>query len=169
MAIKLIFPSENNRIDVLDFYKEIIESNSECIGLKYYNDYDLWLTEMRNRKLNINLPNGFVRENFYLCYDDTKLIGVYSFKFELTDYLLNFGGHIGYAIRPSERRKGYATQILKEGLLLAKNFGFDKVLCVCNEDNIASEKTIIKNGGVFDNILFDSEENINVKRFWITL
>ena len=57
---------------------------------------------MRNRHTGENLQEGYVRENFYLCYENNRLIGVFSLKFELTDYLLNFGGHTGYAARPNE-------------------------------------------------------------------
>ena len=169
MNVKLIFPSEKNKEDVLDFYREIEMAGSECIGKRNSNHYEAWLEEMRNRQAGTNLPEAYVRENFYLCYDEEKLIGVYSLKFELTDYLLHFGGHIGYAVRPSQRKKGYATAILAKGLQKAKELGFFRVLCICDEDNIASEKTILKNGGVFENALFDPEEDVKVKRFWIEL
>ena len=85
-----------------------------------------------------------MRENFYLCYDGDEMVGVFSLKFELTDFLLNYGGHIGYAVRPSKRNHGLATQILKQGLELCKQFGFDRILCICDEDNYASEKVILK-------------------------
>ncbi len=167
--LTFLLPSEQNRDDVLAFYKEFEDAGDSCIGFAKRKDYDAWLTEMTNRNTGQNLPEGFVRENFYLCYEGAKLVGVFSLKFELTDYLLQYGGHIGYAVRPSERRRGLATQILKQGLSLCKNFGFDRVLCVCDDDNIGSEKVIQKNGGVLENELFDPEENVTVKRYWIEL
>ena len=90
-------------------------------------------------------------------------------KFELTEFLLNYGGHIGYATRPSERNRGLASQMLKQGLELAKEFGFDRILCVCDNDNYASEKVILKNGGTFENELYDPYEDVTVKRFWICI
>lgn len=102
-------------------------------------------------------------------HDGNKLVGLFSLKFELTDYLLDYGGHIGYAVCPSERNKGIATEILKEGLQIAKKFGFERILCVCDENNVASEKVILKNGGIFENKLYDPEEKVFVKRFWIVL
>lgn len=124
---------------------------------------------MRNRKTGTNLPSGFVRENFYLCYDKGEMVGVFSLKFELTQFLLNFGGHVGYAVAPSKRNKGLATEILKHGLEVAKENGFEKILAVCDEENYASEKVILKNNGIFENKLFDGEENVVVKRYWIYL
>ena len=124
---------------------------------------------MSNRKKGENLPDGYVKENFYLCYDDKELVGVLSLKFELTQYLFDYGGHIGYAVRPSRRNRGLATIILQQGLEIAKLFGFQRILIVCDEDNVASEKVIIKNNGIYEDKLFDQSEDVFVKRFWIDL
>lgn len=167
--LNFILPTDMNRNDVLSFYCEIEDSGSECIGFENYKDYPRWLAGMRNRYTGMDLPKGYVRENFYLCYDGTVLVGVFSLKFELTEFLLNFDGHIGYAVRPSERNRGLATQILKQGLDIAKQFGFEQILCVCDKDHYASEKVILKNGGAFENELYDSDEKVFVKRYWIQL
>lgn len=124
---------------------------------------------MQNRHRGENLPEGYVRENFYLCYEKERLVGIFSLKFELTPYLRDFGGHIGYAVRPSERNRGLTTQMLAHGLEIAKQIGFARVLCVCDEDNRASERVIQKNGGVLENRLYDPEEAVFVKRYWISL
>ena len=129
----------------------------------------LWLSGMQNRHTGKNLPEGYVRENFYLCYEGKRLIGVFSLKFELTEFLLNYGGHIGYATHPSDRTRGLATQMLKQGLALSKEFGFERILCVCDNDNYASEKVILKNGGIFENELYNPNEEVVVKRFGIYL
>lgn len=167
--LKFILPTEQNRDDVLSFYDEIEKCSGECIGIRNYKNYDLWLTEMHNRHTGKNLPKGYVQENFYLCYEGNRLIGVFSLKFELTDFRLKYGGHIGYATRPSDRNRGLATQMLKQGLEFSKEFGFDRMLCICDDDNYASEKVILKNGGVFENELYDPDEDVTVKRFWIQL
>ena len=165
--MKFVLPTEENRDDVLAFYKEIEESGSECIGCRNGKDYDKWLSEMQDRHSGKNLPDGYVRENFYLCYDESGLVGVFSLKFSLTEYLEKYGGHIGYAVRPSKRNRGFATQILKQGKELAEELGFGTLICVCDEDNAASEKVIIKNGGVFIDRLCDEEEKVFVKRYKI--
>ncbi len=167
--MKFILPTTENREDVQEYYREIERVGSESIGLWNYQDYDRWLIGMQNRHTGENLPEGFVREDFYLCYEGKKMIGVFSLKFELTKYLLDFGGHIGYAVRPSERKRGLATQILKQGLEIAKEAGFERILCVCDEDNYGSEKVILKNGGILENEMYDPEEKVMVKRYWIEL
>ena len=167
--IKFILPSEKNEKDVLSFYSEFEKNNKTCIGFNGYKDYNAWLKEKQNRLTGKNLPEGYVRESFYLCYEGDEMIGVFSLKFELTEFLRNYGGHIGYAVRPSQQNNGYATKMLYLGLKIAEKEGFTEVLCVCDDDNIASEKVILKNGGIFENKLFDSDENVYVKRYLIKL
>ncbi len=167
--MEFIFPAEEHRNDVLDFYAEFENNNETCIGYSGHEDYDKWLRGMCNRKTATDLPEGYVRENFYLCYDGGKMVGVFSLKFDLTEYLLNYGGHIGYAVRASERNRGLATEMLRLGTETAKELGFKCLLLVCDDDNISSEKVIIKNGGVFENKLYDNEEKVTVKRYWIDL
>lgn len=169
MMLTLTLPTASNRADVLDYYDEIERCGSTSIGIANYRDYDCWLTGMQNRHTGLDLPDGYVRENFYLCYKNNRLIGVFSLKFDLTDYLLNYGGHIGYAVRPSERGCGLATQMLTQGLSLAAQFGFTRILCVCDEDNYASERVIVKNGGILENTLYDPDDRVTVKRYWISL
>lgn len=165
--ITFILPTEKNKADILSFYGEFEKEGEVCIGIGNYKNSDCWLAEMQNRHMGLNLPKGYVRENFYLCYNENKLVGVFSLKFELTEFLLNYGGHIGYAVRPSERNCGLATEILKQGLKLSKKFGFERVLCVCDDDNYASERVILKNGGTLENRLYDPIEKGFVKRYWI--
>lgn len=165
--LTFVLPDEQNRRDVLAFYAEFEEAGGACIGCGGWRDYDKWLQGMRNRHTGRDLPEGYVREDFYLCYEGGALIGVFSLKFELTPFLLNYGGHIGYAVRPSQRKRGLATEILREGVLLARASGLDRLLLVCDDDNIASEKVILKNGGQYENTLFDPDEQVFVKRYWI--
>lgn len=167
--LTFVLPRQEHRADVLAFYSEFAQNGETCIGFGNWNNYDLWLTGMRNRHAGTGLPAGYVRENFYLCYQGDQLVGVFSLKFELTEFLLHFGGHIGYAVRPSDRNRGLATQMLKQGLMIAKEFGFSKVLAVCDEDNLASEQVILKNSGVLENKLYDHAEAVFVKRYWIEL
>ena len=110
-----------------------------------------------------------MQENFYLCYSGEEMVGVCSLKPELTEYLLQYGGHVGYAVHPALQNRGYGTEILAQTLRIAREPGFHRLLCVCDEDNYASEKIILKNGGVLENTLYDPEEAVTVKRYWIDL
>ena len=101
--------------------------------------------------------------------DDNKVLGFLQIRHEFNDYLSKFGGHIGYSVRPSERQKGYAKQMLKSAIPFCKEIGIDKILISCIDGNIASEKTIIANGGVYECTVLEPQCNRNLKRFWINI
>ena len=105
----------------------------------------------------------------FLRRNDNKLLGMIQVRHYFNDYLEKYAGHIGYSIRPSERRKGYAKEMLKMALPFCKEIGIDRVLITCKEENIGSEKTILSNGGVYERTVHEPTENKNLKRFWITL
>uniref|UniRef100_UPI0025D9A84D GNAT family N-acetyltransferase n=1 Tax=uncultured Traorella sp. TaxID=1929048 RepID=UPI0025D9A84D len=79
------------------------------------------------------------------------------------------GGHIGYSVRPGERRKGYATLMLSKMIGVCREKNMEKILVTCLKSNQASRKTILKNGGVYEDERFEKEENDYIERYWITL
>jgi predicted acetyltransferase len=90
-----------------------------------------------------------------------EYVGAISLRHRLTDVLLTWGGHIGYSVRPSARRRGYASQALAMMLPVAARLGIDPVLVTCDTDNVASRRTIERNGGVYE----DTREG--KLRFWV--
>ena len=92
-----------------------------------------------------------------MAQDSTRIIGAIHFRHELNEYLLLHGGHIGYGIRPSERRKGYAVLMLGMMLDILRKMNFGKVLITCDDGNAASARTIERNGGLLENIVEEGE------------
>lgn len=131
-----------------------------------YHDFDYYLNN-----LEINEPkDGIVPDSVFFLLDIERniLLGAVDIRHYLNDYLLQFGGHIGDGIRPSERRKGYATEMIHLALIECKKLGIDRVLIICNKSNIGSAKSIIKNGGILENEFVDEDGEIN-QRYWIDL
>ena len=96
--------------------------------------------ELLDAHNGINLPDSWVPDSTYwLVTDHNRIVGVVNIRHSLTEHLFNAGGHIGYGIRPSERRKGYATKLLALSLEKAKQLNITKALIVCDEVNTASE------------------------------
>ncbi|MBR5969669.1 MAG: GNAT family N-acetyltransferase, partial [Lachnospiraceae bacterium] len=77
------------------------------------------------------------------------------------------GGHIGYSVCHSERRKGYATEMLRMILPVCRNLGLERILVTCLEGNEGSRKTILHNGGVYEKTVHEPKENVRLKRYWI--
>lgn len=100
---------------------------------------------------------------------DDRLVGMIQIRHRFNDFLEQYGGHIGYSVRPSERQKGYAKEMLRMALPYCRGIGLEKVLITCIDGNIGSEKTILNNGGVYESTVYEQEEQVYLKRFWITL
>ncbi|BDU51369.1 GNAT family N-acetyltransferase [Haliovirga abyssi] len=111
---------------------------------------------------------GLVPSTLYFMIDENeRIIGAIDVRHKLNENLKKSGGHIGYGIRLSERKKGYATLMLKLILDILKDKKYNKILITCNDENIASAKTIEKNGGIMENKIQNNEEI--VRRYWVTL
>ncbi len=106
---------------------------------------------------------------FFIRKFDNRLVGMIQVRHHFNDYLEKYAGHIGYSVRPSERRKGCAKRMLKMALSFCREIGIERVLITCNDGNIGSEKTILANGGVYESTVHEPSENQDLKRFWIVL
>lgn len=111
--------------------------------------------------------NGFVPNSTFFCLDVNRniLVGAVNIRHCLNQNLLLNGGHIGDGVRPSERRKGIATQMIKLALEECKKLGIHKVLMICDKKNIGSAKSIINNGGILENEIV--VDGIIEQRYWI--
>lgn len=116
------------------------------------------------------LPDGLVHNDLYWIVDEREVIGFLSFRHTLNDWLREVGGHIGYAVRASRRRRGHASAALSLGLERAREIGLRRVLVTCDDDNIASARTIERAGGVLQDVTDQSARgHALLRRYWITL
>ena len=168
MGIILVKPNEN-------YKKEFIKNESSfdgCSGLEEVSSFEEWM-DFDNR-LKEKYGESYVPSIQYLGIreEDDTLVGMIDLRTKLNDFLLNFGGNIGYSILPSERKKGYAKKMLSLMIEECKKLNYDKVLLCCDKENIASSKTIIANGGIFENEVKDTvglTESGTIQRYWINL
>ena len=157
-------------------FNEMMEEwlNTEDVGDNYtpyaifkndYKDFDNYLNNLEIKEKN----DKYVQDSVYflLNINENKLLGAVNIRHELNDYLLQYGGHIGDGIRPSERGKGYGNKIIKLALHECKKLEIEKVLITCNKENIPSKKSIIYNGGILENEVIKDDEII--ERYWIDL
>lgn len=133
------------------------------------NDFPAYVRFLENGARGI-APGGLVPWSAYWLMDHNSqtLVGVSSLRHTLSPFLKYRGGHVGYAIRPSQRRRGYGTLILKLTLEKAKQRGLERVLVVCHTENIASVHVIEQNGGKIENEVIPEGEK-PISRYWINL
>ncbi len=110
---------------------------------------------------------GLVPETYYWLVDDSVYIGRVSVRHTLNNRLMQFGGHIGYEIRPTKRRMGYGKRILQLGLAKARLLGITRALVTCDDDNIGSAKIIEANGGILENTVLLNHRAVATRRYWI--
>jgi predicted acetyltransferase len=106
-------------------------------------------------------PDGFVPATELWWVDGEEFLGRTSIRHRLTPALLEIGGHIGYDVRPSARRRGHATAMLRAALVVARNLGIDPALVTCDLDNVGSRTVIERNGGVLE------DQRAGKLRFWV--
>lgn len=133
------------------------------------DDFDAYLKRLEIFADGTDLPPHCVPSNAFFLLADGKLIGSGNLRHRLNETLEVFGGHIGYDVRPSERRKGYGSLILKLTLEKARRLGLEKVFLTCDADNIASAKIIEKHGGRLEKQMFYEPTGKVISQYWIDL
>lgn len=168
----LIKPTVRLKNEYLSFYQEWKESGKNMVPWvisKDPSDFEGMVQSLLDAEKGENLPANWVPDSTYwLINQNDRVLGAVNIRHRLTEKLFQTGGHIGYGIRPSERRRGYATKLLALSLEIVKEFEISKVLVVCDETNIGSTKTILNNGGIEDDRFVEEDGNV-VRRFWIGL
>lgn len=169
--LKLVEPTKAYQTEYLDMIEEWKATGEKMVPFTLRfdcSDFDVFLQAIQHQKEgqfeNENMANN---TTYWLVNSSRRILGAVNIRHHLTPSLLEIGGHIGYGIRPSERKKGYATKILSLALLKAKEMGIDRALLTCDKENIGSAKTMINNGGVLD-----SEAVVNgveIQRYWIDI
>lgn len=139
----------------------------------FFFDYDPdepwaeFVHRLARTQRGIDVPAGRVPAAFLLAWIGDEIVGRSSVRFELNDYLASAGGHIGYAVLPAFRRRGIATEILRQSLVVARSHGVDDVLVTCDVDNTPSRTVIERCGGVFESTVHDPTEGVEKRRYWI--
>ncbi len=171
--LKLVRPAREHIGQLREFQREIREAGDEdafagCSGLECYEDIGEWLQYVYRQEEGAE--QGKVPSHVYLAIrqSDGRMVGIIDLRHHIDHPVLGvWGGHMGYSVRPDERGKGYAREMLRLNLENCRRRGMEKVMVTCSRDNLASERTILGCGGVFEKeVQVDGEW---IKRYWITV
>ena len=160
--------------ELRDYRQEFLDAGNSmdgCGPLRRFEDPADWLKEIEKYMHPETVPEGLVQATQFICVrkSDRKILGMLQVRHTFNEYLEKYAGHIGYAVRPSERRKGYAKWMLAQGLAFCREIGLTRVLICCKTENEANRRTILANGGIYDKTVYETERQIELERYWIDL
>lgn len=170
MNIKLVKLSYEYKTQLFEMMDEWLSKETHfspyVIRKNDYHDFENYLEKLETK----TEKDGLVPDSTFFCLDTDRniFVGAVNIRHYLNEELLYTGGHIGDGIRPSERRKGYATKMIGLALDECKKLGIKRVLMTCDKDNIGSAKSIMNNGGVLENEVLN-EHGVLEQRYWIDL
>ena len=171
--LRLVRPAPEHIEELQKFRQELLEAEDAdsfagCSRLEHYKDMREWMEMVWRQEQEVE--PGKVPSHVYLAIrqSDGRMVGIIDLRTSIDHPILGlWGGHIGYTVRPDERGKGYAREMLRLNLENCRQRGLDKVMVTCTRNNPASERTILGCGGVFEReVLVDGEW---IKRYWITV
>ena len=173
IKLKLIKPTLEYKEQVLETVQEFFDNDSNIYGVswlkRYLDDYEWRLNSLKKKENKETVDEGHVPWKQFLLIreSDDRLIWFISIRLELNDALLEHWWHIWYSIRPSERKRGYATVQLFSVLPIYADMWVDEILLVCDKANIWSAKTIQKCWWILENEIIDSSDGGLIQRYWI--
>jgi predicted acetyltransferase len=149
-------------------HEELMADGFEfLLDLKQGEAWPVYLERLESLRLGVDLPEGGVPATFLVAEVEGLVVGRVSIRHELNAYLAQVGGHIGYGVRPGFRRRGYATEILRQALAVARRAGVERVLMTCHADNVGSATAIENRGGLLERIVSCHDGSASRRRYWI--
>ncbi len=167
--MKLVLPSKEYAVSFASALAEMREDGHTVFWdeVGRPGNVDEYIRIRSDHAKGLSLPQGWIPATTYWLVDRGQVIGEVNIRHELTEFLRNIGGHIGYWIRPSKRQQGYGREILRLALEKARELGLDRVLITCDETNEGSRKIIEANGGVFERTQEMGEGEARKLLYWI--
>lgn len=142
-----------------------------CSNLRRFEHMEDWYDWISKAECRETCPQNWVPDSQFISIrnSDSRIVGMLDIRHELNEACLNLFGNIGYSIRASERRRGYASIQLDLAKEICRSIGMESILISCHKQNTASARVILRNGGVLENEVTDHRNGEVLQRYWITL
>jgi predicted acetyltransferase len=163
--MRLVAPSTAWGAAFLEMARECEEAGDHRYALAL-RDFDAYLRKVDAGRRAEQLPEGWVAGTEFWLEDEGRIIACARLRFSLTPDLENEGGHVGYDVRPSMRRRGFGTALLRLLLVEARALGIARVRVTCDDDNIGSIKVIERNGGALAGHGVSKETGKDIRQYW---
>jgi predicted acetyltransferase len=160
-------PEPADAADIAEAQRIMAKENfTFAFGYAPGDDFSKWVALMAAHRLGQNVSPGRVAASFELAIVEQRIAGRLSVRYALNDFLLQQGGHIGYAVLPPFRGRGIGKRMLQRGLQITASLGIQRVLVTCDEDNAASRRIIESAGGVYESSHVGPDVRVPIRRYW---
>ena len=172
--MKLIEPTREYAAEIWAYRQSFLDAGDSMDGtggLRRSESAEAWIERSLAGKDPATVAPGLVpaTQFIYVRESDNRVVGMLQIRHYFNAYLEQYAGHIGYSVRPDERKKGYATAMLRAALPHCRELGIQDVLICCIVGNEGSRRTILNNGGVFESTVHEPELDRDLERYWIHL
>ena len=172
--LRLVIPDETMLEEIRSYRQAMLDAGSSmdgCGTLRREEAPSAWLHMNNLLSCEETVPENWVPSTQYVCIreGDGRIVGMIQLRHRFNAFLEHFGGHIGYSVRPDERRRGYAAWMLRQLLPIARSMGLESVLITCEQANEGSRRTILSCGGEYESTVHEPEENVLLERYWVKL
>jgi predicted acetyltransferase len=150
-------------------HRRMVAEDGFAFGLSFDLDapWGEHLAKVEQQRRGDDLTPGLVPATFLVADVGGVIVGRTSIRHELNEHLLHEGGHIGYGVLREHRRQGYAGEILRQSLVVARAVGVDRVLVTCDDDNVGSATVIERHGGILESVVIGDDAHTRIRRYWI--
>ena len=146
-----------------------MKSEAFTFGLGYTDgmSWPRYIAELESIRTGIDLPRGLFPATFLVAVVGETMVGRISIRHQLDEFLAREGGHIGYGVLVEHRRRGYATEMLRQSVVVARSIEIDGILVTCDDTNVGSAAVIERCGGIFESVVQSTADGSLKRRYWI--